>query len=197
MKASIGIDPGLTKTGMTIFPDADDRDILAWATLACTVTKVPDLARVLSLADMVVTTLLRWVEDFEIQDVDIGIELPVLGSNPKSFSKQYRLVQEIESGIYYRIAPEVRQCWVTEVYPTTSKSLACNYGQASKADIIEASPFSVEIERERLDVVEAIADAWAHALSTWKGTGRPADRLDFTTMEPAKVGESYGKLDDA
>lgn len=196
MKASFGIDPGLTKTGMTAFPDADTSDILAWATFSCTGTKNPDLARVLSLASAVIDNMLRWIVEFKILDLDIGIELPILGRgrnrtvNPQAYAKQYRLVQEIESGIYYRVAPEVRECWVTEIYPATAKNLACNYGDATKAEIIEASPFIID---EPLDVLEAIADAWAIGLSTWGGVKKPADRLNLSEMKPAKVGELYGR----
>lgn len=195
MKASFGIDPGLTKTGMVAYPDADDRAILAWATFACTGTKNPDLARVLSLASCVVNEMLRWIESLEVQDLDIGIELPFLAKNPQGFAKQMRLVQEIESGIYYRIAPEVRECWVTEVYPKTSKLMACNYGAATKAEIIQASPFEgwrTMHEDWKLDTAEAIADAWAHGLCTWGGAKDPAARLNFTALRPAHVGEEYG-----
>jgi len=188
MKACIGADLGLTESGICVFPDNDDADILAWATFSCTNTSVPDLSRVLSLAEHIIDMFVKWIHDFDISELDIGIELPVSNVNPKGYAKQNRLIQEVESGIAHRIAPEVQQCFVTEIYPTTSKLMACNYGKASKAQVLAASPFGKGQFTGANDTLETLGDAWSHGLSCWPGSiGKVADRIDMTQLKAVEV----------
>lgn len=201
MKIGIGIDPGLTETGMVAIDDADEDKVLASATFSCTDTGSSDVRRVLSLAERIVDTLVEWLdkfdtdpsdEDYSTLEVDISIELPVMGRkkgelrNPQAFAKQMRLIQEIETGILFRVAGECKECWVTEVYPATSKTMATNYGQASKEQILAASPFK-DMTEVPLTTRKTLADAWAHALCTWKGAPKPASRANFTELKAVEV----------
>ena len=193
MKAGIGIDPGLTESGAVAIDDNDENVALAWATFSCTDTCAPDLTRVLSLASEIVDTLVRWVDELGITRLDISIELPILKKgkymNPLAYAKQNRLIQEIESGIFYRVAPELQECWVTEVYPSTSKAMATNHGGATKDEILAVSPF--KDLKLPIDTKRTVADAWAHGLCTWKGAAKPASRTNFSALEVPEV--KHGK----
>lgn len=190
MKIGIGIDPGLTESGAVVIDDRDENVALAWATFSCTDTADPDVTRVLSLAAAIIDVLVGWIDALGVEEVDISIELPFLRKgrygNPQSFAKQMRLVQEIESGIYFRVAADVKQCWVTEVYPATSKVMATNDGGATKDEILAVSPFK-DMTKVALETKRTLADAWAHSLCSWGGTAHPANRMNFTELKAAEV----------
>ena len=135
------------------------------------------------MAHAIIDQILTYIEGFKIQHLDISIETPIMNHNVSSFEKQWRLVQELESGILHRLAGELLECWVTEVAPSQSKVLATNDGRAKKEDMIAASPF-----KDRVDLAkstrEALADAWAHGLATWATKG---GRFNFGQMQAATV----------
>jgi hypothetical protein len=187
---SIGVDPGLLEGGAVAFDDLDEFTPLAWAVWSCAATDDPDMAKVLAMADQVVDAILQWATGLEAQRLDVSIELPIAKKdqffNPRTFAKQVRLIQEIESGIYYRVASEVVECFMTEVYPNTSKKMATNHGGASKAEVLAASPFSSL--KAPMGSKKTLADAWSHGLSTWPGkSGKVAARMNFTQMKMSEV----------
>lgn len=180
----VGIDPGFTETGVVLYRDLDEMEILEWATFKCPPTQVRASAtRAAALAEHVLAEITKWIERHGIQHLDVSIEIPFLGKNPASYQKQIRVVQEIESGVFYRLAGEVQELWVTEIGPKQVKVLATNDGGASKAAVIAASPFGSngEITEKTL---EAIADAWAIGLAAW---GVKGGRFNFSSLKAAKV----------
>lgn len=160
-----------------------DLDVVAWATYACPKKSTPDVSRNVSLAGCVVNLIMDWIHQYEIKALDIGIELPVYSrkAGPQTLIKQARLLQEIESGIFHVLTGELDECWVTEVNPRTSKSLA---GCGPREKPVEQSPFRLEPQDIRDSTREALADAWAHSLATW---GIKGDREAFHTMKSALV----------
>jgi hypothetical protein len=118
------------------------------------------------------------------------IELPVISFKKKklnvlNYSKQIRVVQEIESGIYFRVASTVFECWVTEINPKSAKVLATNDGDADKAQMVQASPFRDTVKyRVNKAAREALADAWAIGLGAW---GVRGDRVNYTKMMVATI----------
>lgn len=186
---AIGIDPGLTETGLVLSQENSRGDLqpVAWATF-----KSPpgdeDLPRVVALAGTIVNQLLDWVAWKEIKEVDIGIEYPILKRNPAGFFKQVRLYQEIESGLFHMLAGQVDECWITEVNPVTSKALA-GVGRGEKPT--EVSPFAHfdpghKTDKANQDTREALADAWAHSLATWR-VGKSCTRLAFHSLRASEV----------
>lgn len=191
-RMAVGIDPGTKRAALVAFDDADESTPLAWATFACANQTGSHMARVLAMADQIINRLAAWVEQFQPHGLDIVIELSVAKKgrafNPKTYALQNRLIQEIESGIYYRIAGEVVECWLTEVYPNTSKKMATNNGSASKDEVIAASPFKDDYNYMPKVALEAIADAWSHGLSAWPGkSGTVAARLNLSQMTMSEV----------
>lgn len=181
-KYSIGIDPGFGEAAAVLYRDANENEVLAYATWTASNPNDPAAARAITLADHMIDTLMFWVQQFDIRLLDIGIETPIMARNVDGFSKQWRLVQELESGIMHRVSGELVECWVTEVNPSQSKMLATNDGRASKAEMIASSPFRASSFRDATK--EALADAWAHGLATWEVKG---GRFNYTAAKSAAV----------
>jgi len=183
---AIGVDPGLTETGLVLSQENDQRDLVpvAWATF-----KSPpgdeDLPRVVALAGTILNQLIDWVTHYEITEVDIAIEYPILKRNPVGYAKQFRLFQEIESGIFHMLAGLLDECWVTEINPITSKALA---GVGRKEKPTAVSPFADF--KTTLATKEALADAWAHSLGTWR-VARSSTRLPFHDLNASEVRHVY------
>ena len=179
---AIGVDPGVTETGVVLSQEDARGDLIpvAHATMSCPPGE-SQVARVTALAGNVVNLILCWVEEYKIEAVDIAIELPIFNGNAQSLILQIRLLQEIESGIFHIVAGELMECWVTEVNPITSKSLA---GCARGEKPVSVSPFADY--KARKATKEALADAWAHSLATW-GIAKKATRLAMHDMTSALV----------
>jgi len=179
---ALGIDPGLTETGLVLSQENDRRDLVpvAWATF-----KSPpgdeDLPRVVALAGTIINQIIDWRDEHDIDEIDIAIEYPILKNNVVGFFKQVRLYQEIESGILFMLAGLLEECWVTEVNPVTSKALA-GVGRSEKPTAV--SPFA-DYGRN-VNTREALADAWAHSLATWR-VAKSATRLPFHSLRCSDV----------
>jgi Holliday junction resolvasome RuvABC endonuclease subunit len=177
----IGIDPGLRETGAVLFLDEGEETPVAWSTWSCASTEFEDIQRVVALASRVIDEILFWIAEYGIEKLDISIETPVYKRNAATFTKQVRLVQEIESGIFHIVAGELAECWVTEINPISSKVLSTGRGRATKEEMIAVSPFTNS--KARKHTVETLADAWSHGLAAWtKG-----NRLRYSTMRVAEV----------
>ncbi len=185
---TVGIDPGFGETGVVLYDVDDDGHPIAWSTFSCGPGET-DICRTVSLGGVVVNLLLDWIKEYGIKHLDVAIELPIYNKNPKTFTKQIRLLEELESGIFHIIAGQVEECWMTEVNPKTSKMLATTDGDAPKAAMVAASPF-----KEYNDVLqptrEALADAWAHGLATWGGCNKCV-RVKFSDLRAAEVRYVY------
>jgi Holliday junction resolvasome RuvABC endonuclease subunit len=187
---AIGIDPGVTETGVVLSQEDTRGDLIpvAWATMSCPPGD-SQVARVTALAGNVVNLIMCWIEEYEIEAVDIAVELPIFNGNPQALILQIRLLQEIESGIFHIVAGELMECWVTEVNPATSKSLA---GCGKREKPVAVSPFA-DYEA-RIATKEALADAWAHSLATW-GIAKKTTRLAMHDMTSALVVVNDSKPD--
>ena len=196
MKYIVGIDPGFTETGVVLY--TDDDPMLRWATFKCPAKGQASAPRAASLAENVIAELVQWVEEYDIAHLDVCIEMPFFnGKNVASYQKQMRVVQEIESGLLFRLSGEVVELWVTEITATQVKLLACNYGQATKVQIISMSPFAAYDEDGNdpahigsQATLEAVADAWAIGQAAW---GVKGNRFNFKSVKAAKVARTSDK----
>ena len=102
-------------------------------------------------------------------------------------------MEEIESGLFHLCTGEVDQFYMTEVYPTTSKSLLTNNGRADKnqmIDVYEQVSAQEWPPSVRKHTKETVADAYAHALACWmNGANLRLRRMDFTNLQAAIVTE--------
>lgn len=184
---AVGIDPGFTETGVVLCRENDrrDLDVVESATYSCGTQDVPDICRVTALAGCVVDLLMDWTVRHGIESWDVAIEHPVYKRNAKGFQRQIQLYESIMEGILFQIAGQMDECFVTEVNPMTSKSLA---GCGRKEKPVEQSPFK-ELNVPKA-TKEALADAWAHSLATW-GVGPRSTRTAFHNLHIAIVKERY------
>jgi len=174
----VGIDPGFGLTGLVLV--APDDVVAAFATYHSPV-HADVIGRTAAIGNSIVTHILQWVWQFNIRAVDIGIEMPVYRNNAGTLMLQMRLVQEIESGLYHLIGPELKSCYVYEVDPTTSKKLATGKGNADKGEMIVACPLlSLWGDKPMSkEIMEAVADAWAHTLITLQENAAKYDIVDI------------------
>jgi len=177
----VGIDPGFGMTGLVLM---HGETVAAFASY----TSPPEdnvIGRVTSMSNSIVTQILKWVWQFELTELSISIETPIYKNNAGTLMLQMRLFQDIESGLYHLIAPELTVCDVYEVNPTTSKTLATGNGKASKGEIITASPLlSLWGENPApQEVMEAIADAWAHSLAVYEDTIGGVDMVNLAYVQ--------------
>jgi Holliday junction resolvasome RuvABC endonuclease subunit len=185
---AVGIDPGLTETGVVLCRENSRRDleVVESATYSCkTQAGVPDICRVTALAGAVIDLLTEWQHSYSIEAWDVAIEHPVYKRNAKGFQRQIQLYESIMEGILFQISGLMDQCWVTEVNPMTSKSLA---GCARNEKPVEQSPFAKQALPK--ETKEALADSWAHALGTW-GVAQRATRTPYHHLQIAIVKERH------
>jgi len=125
--------------------------------------------------------VVMWVHSYQIQFLEIGLEMPVYNRNVVTYAKQRSLIQAIEAGLCRHVAPFVEECWLSEPTPSESKHLATGNGAADKAEVLRASPFPSffrastkdEGSRDLSDVwiyynqtsMETLGDAWSHSLA--------------------------------
>jgi Holliday junction resolvasome RuvABC endonuclease subunit len=192
MQWAIGIDPGLRETGVVLCRDDTQPTMVEWVTYSCPPGDA-DITRVVSLAGFVVDCVVGWAREYGIEELDVTIELPVYKHNAATFTKQIRLVEEIESGLFHVATGEVEQFYMTEVYPSTSKGLLTNNGRADKSEMIDCyervtgQEWPVGTKRH---TKETVADAYAHSLASWlTGGNLRLSRLDFTSLKAAIVKE--------
>jgi len=197
VKYSIGIDPGLRETGVVLCHEEPPKGgtvvptyvVDEWVTYTCP-SGSEDLPRVVSLASSVVHAVLDFVKRYEIEELDISIELPIYNHNAATYTKQIRLLEEIESGIFFTVTGEVEQLFLTEVYPTTSKSLLTDNARAGKEEMIHNYVLiNGEIDAKNQHTRETVADAYAHSLATWISNSK-AQRHNLTKLQAATVQET-------
>jgi Holliday junction resolvasome RuvABC endonuclease subunit len=165
MRLTLGIDPGLGETGLVLL------DEYGQVQEAATVrgegpTKIA-LQRVENLAQSVRGEIWSW-RKLRSNELLIAIEHPILRStNVDTYRLQAATMHAIEREML--IMSMGFQGWgLVEVNPTTSKMQVTGLPKATKAQMVGASPFSYGAGNRR-SLVEALADAWAHATVGQKG----------------------------
>lgn len=178
---TIAIDPGFGETGILLKRGSEAKE---WAVYSCPSGPAP-FTRAASLAEKLLDLLHQWVLRYKIEMLDVVIERPVWNKNAAAFELQWRLVQQIEAGLWIWVTSEVPRLWVTEIHPTYSKKLATGRGDATKQEVAEASPFRRDAF-PRVTTWTTMGDTWAHSLAAWgnHGTGL---RLCFTDLKMAEV----------
>lgn len=151
----LGIDPGLGMTGLCLLdPDGTPK---AAACLKAEGPEQVDLVRYSRLSCGVSDALIKWCRLFSIDELMIGIEYPVMkASNVVNYRKQASTIAIME----LQLVGEFSVDYLVEVNPTEVKKAATGRGDATKAEIIKASPLTGSGK-----AVEAMADAWAVAVA--------------------------------
>ena len=192
---AIGIDPGFGETGIVLVLVDGKRKPQHWATFRCPPKGDENLCRAVSLASEIVSLVVLWVEEHNIQRLSIGIETPIYNQNALAYEMQVRLLQEIESGLLHLVGAITKDCWLVEVPPGTSKLLATGSGRATKEDMVKAMPEEMQRMGQTRATKEALADAWGHSLAAWTEAGTA--KLHLSSMRAAPVTTIFvGECDD-
>lgn len=165
---AVGIDPGLTETGMVLLDPAGKYK--AGATFRAARVSGSDLERVVNLGTSVIGMLAAWTVAYGIKRVLIGIEYPIVSSgNVVSYRKQVALLHEIERSLWQQsltsfkvYGEDTTLVRIAEINPTISKKGLTGDPLADKASMIAHGPFRDREEIPR-PTREALADAYAHA----------------------------------
>jgi Holliday junction resolvasome RuvABC endonuclease subunit len=162
----LGIDPGFRLSGLVLCKGFSDPEVWALHKMEPGIIENQNL-RAQSLATGMIDSVLRWVERFDIQCLEIAIELPVWRHNAQTLILQTRLLQELETGLTMLLPSMVKDVWITEVNPTTSKRVLTGDSRATKEMMVSHSPWAEtwEEELDNFDQAHTLADAFAHAQS--------------------------------
>ena len=166
---AVGVDPGLTETGMVLLDP--ERKYRAGATFTAPRMSGTDLERIVNLGTSVTGMLAAWSVQYGIRRVLIGIEYPIVApsGNVVTYRKQVSLLHEIQRSLWQQ-AQSSAQVYgedatlvrIAEINPMVSKRLLTGDGKASKGEMIAKGPFG---GREEIPLLtrEALADAYGHA----------------------------------
>jgi hypothetical protein len=167
---TVGVDPGLTETGMVLLDPS--QMYRAGATFTAPRHLSSDLERIVNLGASVTGMLAAWTVKYGFQRVLLGMEYPIVKSgNVATYRKQVSLLHEIESRLwdqwilshktYGKDATLVR---IAEINPSVSKRILTGDYQADKSAMIAAGPFE---GRDDIPLLtrEALADAYGHAMA--------------------------------
>jgi Holliday junction resolvasome RuvABC endonuclease subunit len=197
MKWSVGIDPGFRESGVVLCHEEagigggpPEFVLDEWVTFSCPSGSDEDLTRAVSLASSVVYAIQDFIVRYEIDELDVAIELPVYKHNAATYTKQIRLLEEIESGLFFTVCGEVDSMFLTEVYPTTSKALLTGNARADKGEMVARfEELNGKIPTKKDHTKHTVADAYAHSLSTWLENTK-AQRIHLTNLSAAVVKET-------
>jgi len=138
----------------------------AAATIRAETARQWDLVRYARLAQGVEKWIEKMCRDYSIDKLLIGIEYPIVkGRAGKVNVANYRKQASTVAAIELRLAFAGFDALV-EVNPTEAKIAATGHGDATKAEIIVASPLAGSGPS-----VEAMADAWAIAMAARDNVG--------------------------
>jgi Holliday junction resolvasome RuvABC endonuclease subunit len=168
MRYVVGIDPGFRETGLALsrVDDLDHFTMLGWVTLSSPPDDA-DTLRAIAMADQVLMEILGWINTYKITELDVVIELPVYNHSAVTYTKQVRLLEEIQARLY-QLLPSGVQATMTEVYPATSKAYLTGDARAKKNAMVavlykqQAHMFGNVVLGTH--TAETIADAYAHSL---------------------------------
>ncbi len=172
---TVGIDSGLTETGMVLL--APEGHYISGITFTAPRNGQQDLQRIVNLADTIVATVKSFVYDHKIREMLIAVEYPILRGgdahyNVETYRKQINLLHEIEAGLWrWHNDAQPGKVHIAEINPTASKRAATGRGDASKDDMVAASPFARRERDMRRPTREALADAWCHAITARLAAG--------------------------
>jgi Holliday junction resolvasome RuvABC endonuclease subunit len=153
---TVGIDPGLKETGVCLL-DGDGNPVTA-STIKADSARRPDLERIFRLSRTVAreVALMASRMPFDAQ-LRVGIEYPIQrAGNVVNYAKQICTLYAIE----HEMLAQDFEVELVEINPTSVKQAAVGAPDATKREIIAASPFVGEGH-----TVETMADAWAIAVA--------------------------------
>lgn len=189
------MDPGYGNTGavLRLASEAATVDATCWRNEN---THDWDVLRAMSICIPMMEQVLAWVEEHDIESLEVVIETPFLRAskgrlNPQVLMIQMSLFVMIQAYVFDYLVPIVPQVHLTIVHNATSKSKLAHDGKASKADMIAASQWKdFKALGITLNQAETLADAYAHSLSAY------VEQHDLTSMTQYIMPPNYTTEED-
>lgn len=140
-----------------------------------------NVLRAMSICIPMMEQVLAWVDEYDIEHLEVCIETPFLSRNPGTFMVQSYLFVLLQAYIYDYLVPIVPQVYLSVVHNTTSKAKMTDNGGASKAQMIAASEWSdYAAQGLTFNQAETLADAYAHSLSAYNEEFNLSELAQYT-----------------
>lgn len=162
----LGVDPGFNNTG-AVLRLVHEKTVMEAACWRNEETHQWPVMRSMSICIPMIETLLAWIQKYSIDFLEVCVEEPIYSGNPKVLMMQMSLYLMIQIYVYDYLAPHLQELYLTTVNNKTSKSKLAHNGNATKQDMINASPWANDDE-VTYNQAHTLADAYAHSLSALK-----------------------------
>lgn len=159
----LGVDPGFNNTG-AVLRLVHDKAVVEAACWRNEETQQWSVLRSMSICIPMIETLLGWVQKHDIDFLEVCIEEPIYNNNPKILMMQMSLYLMIQIYVYDYLVPHVQELYLTVVNNKTSKSKLAHDGNATKQQMIAASPWAGDKDVTH-NQAHTLADSYAHSLS--------------------------------
>lgn len=127
-----------------------------------------DVLRAQSICIPLIEQVLAWVDEHDIQNLEVCIETPFLNRNPGTLMTQMYLFVLVQATVFDYLVPIVPQVHLTIVHNGTSKSKLAHDKSASKQQMIKASEWKdYKANGFTFNQAETLADSYAHSLSAY------------------------------
>ena len=191
----LGIDPGLGNTGavLRLASEGKSKAGVCWRNEN---THEWDVLRAQSICVPMMEQVLSWVDEYDIEDLEVCIETPFLNrnkrtgfSNPGTLMVQMYLFVLAQAYVYDYLVPVVPQVYLTIVHNATSKTKLTHNKSADKSEMIAHSEWK-DYKNEGLtfNQAETLADAFAHSLSAYKQQFDLSSMAQYAVSANCKVG---------
>jgi hypothetical protein len=139
---------------------------VAWACWENGETRDWPTLRAMSIAFPFAETAIGWILEYDIDNLEVCIELPFYNQNAKTLMLQMSLFDMLCSYTFDYLRPHTERLWLTTMHNATSKRALAHDGKATKQQMVAASPWS-DFKAKGLTFLQAhtLADAYAHSLS--------------------------------
>lgn len=121
-----------------------------------------DILRSEAICIPLIEQVVAWVSQFDIERLEVCLEVPFYAQNAQTLLKQMTLFVLIQKYVWDYLVPILDEVYLTIVNNQTSKAKLA-FGGADKDDMIAASPWAKS--NLTYNQKHTLADAYAHALS--------------------------------
>lgn len=194
-KWTVGIDPGFGATG-AVLRLVDGMEVVEHIVWSNDHTSDWPILRAMSITIPMMETILAWVDEHEIESLEVCLETPFLNMrSPQTLMIQMSLFVLVQSHVYDYLVPIVPEVYLTIVHNATSKSKLAHNGKADKPAMIAASPWAdYKNEGFTYNQAHTLADAYAHSLSA--GTQQWALHEELQYMEEPSCASMQAEVEE-
>lgn len=148
-----------------------------------------NVLRAMSICIPMMEQVLAWVEEYDIEELEVCIETPFLNRNPGTLMVQMYLFVLAQAYVYDYLVPIVPQVYLSIVHNATSKAKLAHDKSADKSKMIAHSEWKdYKDEGLTFNQAETLADAFAHSLSAYKQDFNLTELAQYIVPANCEVG---------